>query len=47
MKAWLEAAGVLVLGVMVAACAAVFILVSAGHLAWNSLGDDEDGQHRH
>lgn len=45
MKVWLEAAGMLIAGFLIAICAAVFLMVTAGQMAWNALGD-EDGQHR-
>lgn len=46
MKAWLEAVGVLIAGTVIAICVAVFVVVTAGQMAWNALGD-EDGQHRY
>lgn len=45
MKALGEAAGLFLVGSVVALCIAVFILIRSAQAAWDSLGD-VDGQHR-
>lgn len=44
MKALGEAAGLFLVGSVVALCIAVFILIRSAQVAWNLLGET-DGQH--
>ena len=46
MKTVAEAAGVLLIGAVVGLCFAVFVLIRSAQVAWDLLGDDDDGQHR-